>query len=1407
MSTTYPYDESCVAVIGMAARLPGAGDIREFWENLVAGRQSMEPIPDEALAQGLHAQTRLEPDYVAMRSTLSDFDLFDADFFGFSPRDASIMDPQHRLVLEYAWRAFENAGHEPVDKGGMRTGVYASSDMSGYMTGYLYHHILSGSVDVTEAVIGCDKDYLATRIAYKCNLHGPAMAVQSSCSSSLLSVHTACQALLAGECDRALVTACTVLLPENLGWIYLPGGMRSPDGRCRPYDAGANGTIFASGVIAVLLRRLEDAVRERDNVIAVVRATAATNDGCDKVGYTAPSINGQAAAITAALSLAGAAPEDVSFVEGHGTATPLGDPIELAALKQAYAGSFAPDQRILLGSLKGNIGHLDAAAGLASFAKTALCLQHRIVPGTANFTTPNPAFGDPAPFRFSAEAERLETGGSLLGGVSAFGIGGTNVHAVLQDPPPRSERDMTPVRVPLLVSAHNEAAYDAALDALAARLETDAGIRPVDAAWTLAQGRRHQPYRAFVAASTTAEAAEALRNPALAPTVAVEGADGLAFLFPGQGNLHAGMARAFYAEEPAFRSLLADLGSICLDEGGPDLVNLLERCWRREPAALEALRETATAQPLLFALEAALAQLLMNRGIRPDCLIGHSLGEYTAACTAGVLSFEDGMRLVTRRGALMQTAPGGRMLVVSLHPARVRDVLGAAFAGVEISLVNSAANCVLTGPQEALEACEKVVAEHGQRTTWLKTSHAFHSASMEDIMDAYGELVSRFTLRAPELPVVSNVTGTWAGREMASPDYWVRHLRSPVQFARGMAALREKAALGVEAGPGSVLRSLASQQEGERLRVVSGLDPLGATRPDAPFQPRGLADIAGELWLQGAQVDWSAWFEPCEPWRCPLPETSFTPRRYWMSASGPSAPESREGADKYARSCRTTYEPPAGEVETVLAGLWENLLFVDRVGARDDFLELGGNSIQVMQMVRQAAGLGLSFTSRDVFDSGTIRELAKRAVKTARAREARPGPVPVPAYLAPRLEGRESPLHRMAVFDCPADFDKGSAGALARALAERHDALRMSWSGSELRLAGIAEHDWAAANVDSLVGRVSLDADASHDDLAAAGRLLAGQLRPEACKAWSLALTGGSAPRLLLAVHAAIADERAMRLLRQDILAWLDHGQPCDSPAASWALWLEDLAALHEAESAADAALPLFAPGCAADEEGDVLHLDAEALADLRAAARVCRAEPVELACAAAGLALRRALPEAAPVLHLVDDGSALVMPAADPAAALGSIALDRVIAATEGQHAARAVPAAKTAVRAARACGAVPWLTAPGYEPPFLELAWSETPAAGFTIDPAEQPRRAALICRVEAGEDGLRVHLAWPAGERARSRAFLDAMGGALRETIAAALSDPAAAAWVPADFPESELTQADLDAILSQLAGDRQ
>lgn len=1190
MAARYEPDEGCLAVVGMACRVPGADDLDAFWDNLMAGRTSMETIPDEELAAGPHAALRHDPDYVPVRSTLRDYDMFDAGFFGISAREAGIMDPQHRLALEYAWRAFENAGHVPQDTDGIRTGVFGSSDMSSYLTFNLSAHLMRGHIDVTEAVMGNDKDFLATRIAYRNDFKGPAYTVQSACSSSLVSIHAACQALLAEECDRALVVSATVMLPGNVGCVHIPGGMRSPDGMCRPFDARADGTIFANGVVAVLLKRFNDAVRDRDHIWAVVRATAVNNDGASKVGFSAPSVDGQADVIRTALSAGGIQPIDVAYIEGHGTGTPMGDPVEVAALMAGYGLREAPSgTRVVLGSVKGNIGHMDATAGIGSFVKACLALHHGTVPGTAHFNSPNPGFGGMAPLVSSASPLSLERHGDtpLLAGVSAFGFGGTNVHVILQEAPPTPERvDDTRPQL-LLLSAPDSDALHAMRGELRNRLAHSPHTPLRDVGYTLSCGRRHFAMRHTLIAHDVVEATRLLDGEAEIRKVA-DGERPVAFLFPGQGNLHAMAGVHFLLHDELFGRELAHIAKVIHDEGGPDIIDTLGRCRNDTRLARELLGRTDIAQPVLFGLEYAFASTLMHRGIRPACMVGHSLGEYAAATVAGVFAPEDGARLVVRRGRLMQGAPGGRMLVAPVEAARLHEVLGDAFDRVELSVINSPCNSVLSGKEEHLDTCAAILESRGLRGIMLNTSHGFHSSAMDCIMEPFRRELERIELSAPRIPFVTNLTGGWAGDDVASPDYWVRHLRNPVQFVRCLATLKTRAGIGVEVGPGNVMRALAMQQgDAEGIRVVGGLDPVQPPAKGTTVR-RCCLDVASEVWLHGGIVDWEAFHSGSDVRRCPLPGVVLHPKRHWIEPELESLPEKQVArgippSGGHERTCQAGYVPPATDIEHKLVEIWRKLLFLDTVGTRDDFLELGGNSIQVMQMIRSAVAEGMRFSARDVFEGRNIEGLAKRVKLVEPTVDLGPGPVPAPPYTAGwDMSTRPAARWLFAVVSCPPAFGRDDAGRLAIALAQRHDALRIVYRAGRMELLANNARNWAVDHVEDIPGLK--EPHTSTDDVVQGlPDALLGNLTPNAPEAdafsallsgayadgerlWRLILipqpspqTSGiaSPPRLtlLLIVSRLVADEPSVGLLIRDISDFMCHGKLAAPPSCSWKQW------------------------------------------------------------------------------------------------------------------------------------------------------------------------------------------------------------------------------------------------------------
>ncbi|WP_438016723.1 SDR family NAD(P)-dependent oxidoreductase [Sorangium sp. So ce315] len=873
-----------IAIIGVAGRFPGARDVATFWRNLCAGVESVAILTDEELlAAGVDPALLARPEYVRARAVLDDIDMFDAELFGFTPREAAALDPQHRLFLECAWEAFENAGIDPERAGGP-VGVYAGSSLSGYLA-HLFPDgpRLQSAADVA-ALLALDKDFLTTRVSYKLNLEGPSIAVQTACSTSLVAVHLACQGLLTGECDLALAGGASVGVPQKSGYLYQDGAIASPDGHCRAFDAGARGTVGGSGVGVVLLKRLDDAIADRDAIVAVIKGSAVNNDGRAKVGYTAPRVEGQAGVIRAAHAAAGVDAGSIGYVEAHGTGTPLGDPIEIAALTRAFRATTDRKGFCAIGSVKTNVGHLDAAAGVTGLIKAALAVAHGRIPPSLHFSAPNPALDlEDSPFRVATElAAWAPAAGPRRAGVSSFGIGGTNAHVVLEEAPPAPEADPPRPCELLVLSARSSASLERSTDALAEHLETHADLELGDVAHTQQLGRRAFGHRRAVVCRTREEAARALRERSGAVRTGgpVAGARPVAFLFPGQGTQRPDMGRELYETEPVFRAEVDACASGLERHLGTDIRALLFPAPAGVEDAARRLDRTSMTQPALFVVEYALARLWMAWGVTPDAMLGHSVGELVAACLAGCLSLEDALALVAARGRLMEATPDGAMLAVSASEAEVAGWLG---DEVALAAVNGPRQCVLSGRTAAIQRIEREAAGRGIEARRLRTGRAFHSHLMEGALAGFREAVGRVTLRAPRVPWVSNVTGTWVtAAEAQDPEYWVRHLRSTVRFADGVAALREQPErIFVEVGPGQTLTALCRQVAAGSLALAS----LPAVR-----EPGGagaaLLDAVGQLWVAGAPVEWAGLQAGRRRRRVALPATPFERKRYWLERPG-----------------------------------------------------------------------------------------------------------------------------------------------------------------------------------------------------------------------------------------------------------------------------------------------------------------------------------------------------------------------------------------------------------------------------------------------------------------------------------------------------------------------------------------
>jgi acyl transferase domain-containing protein len=887
---------SGIAVIGLACRVPGARTPEVFWRNLRAGVESITTLSDAQLrAAGVASELLSHPHYVKAAAVLDDIEQFDAALFGFSPREAEILDVQHRLFLECAWQALEDAACDPQRYGGA-IGVYAGAGMNAYLLANLIpQREALASAGGFQALISNDKDFLPTRVSYKLNLRGPSVTVQTACSTSLVAVHLACNALLGGECDIALAGGVSVRVPQHAGYLYEEGMILSPDGHCRAFDAQAAGTVPGSGAGIVVLKRLEDALADGDRIDAVVLGSAINNDGALKVGYTAPSVDGQRAVISEALAVAGVDPASIGYVEAHGTGTPLGDPIEVAALTQAFAGSDLVPGSCVLGALKTNVGHLDTAAGVAGFIKAVLALKHREIPPTLHFTAANPQLDlARSPFRVSARVEAWPAGDKpARAGVSSFGIGGTNAHVILEEAPPVEARPAARLITPLVLSARSEAALDAHARAVGQALADAPETDLADATWSLQNGRHAFAYRlAVTAPGTDAASATLLRGDGDRD---VARARSVVFMFPGQGAQTPGMAAGLYGVAPEFRAIVdaccARLGSF-----GGELRALL-RAEAVTPEASARLTQTAVAQPALFIVEYALAQQLRAWGLTPAGLIGHSLGEFVAACVAGTLTMEDALALVVERGRLMQQLPGGRMVAVRATPDETAALLP---DGVTIAAINAPGLCVASGPPEAVAALERLCASRGIECHDLHTSHAFHSPSMDPVLSAFGAAVARVTLTPPSTPWISNVTGTWiSAADAVDPAYWVRHLRHAVLFSAGVACARQLPhPVLLEVGPGRTLGTLALAAapepdiEATRGQPAAGdaivLPTLTHARERARDQDV-LMRTLGRLWAAGVEIAWDAIDTGRERRRLALPTYPFERQRYWVEPPVPGS--------------------------------------------------------------------------------------------------------------------------------------------------------------------------------------------------------------------------------------------------------------------------------------------------------------------------------------------------------------------------------------------------------------------------------------------------------------------------------------------------------------------------------------
>jgi acyl transferase domain-containing protein/acyl carrier protein len=881
-----------IAIIGMAGRFPGARNTEEFWQNLRDGLETISFYSEEELlSAGIDPAFLKDAQYVRAGVRLPEIEMFDASFFGFTPREAEITDPQQRLFLECAWEALEAAGYDS-ERYKKRVGVYAGTGTTSYFLNIYAHPSLADSTGDFQIEIGNDKDHLSTRVSYKLNLKGPSLSVQTGCSTSLVATHLACQGLLDYECDMALAGGVSIGSFQPAGYFYKAGGVASPDGHCRAFDAKAQGTVSGSGVGLVVLKRLADALADGDSIYAVIKGSAINNDGSLKLGYTAPSVDGQAEVIAKALAVARVNPETITYVETHGTGTPLGDPVEIAALTKSFQAHTRRRNFCAVGSVKTNIGHLNIAAGVASLIKTVLALKHKEIPSSLHFEQPNPQIDFAhSPFYVNAQLRDWprQNGIPRRAGVSSFGIGGTNAHVILEESPATSMPLPTSAGQLLLLSARSAGALEAATQRLAAHMRQHPEQHLADVCYTLQVGRREFNHRRMLVCRDRDEAIEALESVADKRVLTSEivnsaSEPGVVMMFPGQGSQYAGMGRELYELEPSYREEIDRCAEELQRWMGEDIrETLYPEGEEREGPAKNRLMQTALAQPALFMTEYALAKLCMKWGIRPAAMIGHSIGEYVAACLSGVMELKDALWLVVERARLMQQLPGGAMLAVALPVREVEPLLR---DGLSLAAINSPSSCVVSGNMHAVKELAEYLAGRGVAAVRVPTSHAFHSEMMTPVVEPFLERAREIAFKEPQLRYVSNVTGNWIDAEEAvDASYWGKHLRQTVRFSDGVERLLEQSAnLFLEVGPGRMLYGLLKQHAGKDRDCV-----VLPTLPDAhQRQPADLFILKtlGQFWLSGGTVDWQAYHGDDKRRRVPLPTYPFEREKFWIEGKG-----------------------------------------------------------------------------------------------------------------------------------------------------------------------------------------------------------------------------------------------------------------------------------------------------------------------------------------------------------------------------------------------------------------------------------------------------------------------------------------------------------------------------------------
>ncbi len=986
---------NAIAVIGMACRFPGASNPDAFWENLCRGTESITFFSDAELHPRVDSKRHKLSNYVKARGVLKDADKFDASFFNISPREAEIMDPQQRIFLEVAWEALENAGYNPETYDGLM-GVYAGMGENTYFVNHVQSRMdLIETFGEYQTGLGNLPHYLATRVSYALNLKGPSVNVYTGCSTSLVAVCQAFDSLMNYQSDIVLAGGIHICCPQNRGYLYQEGAISSPDGHCRAFDAAAQGTVLGNGAGIVLLKRLEEALEDGDHIHGVLWGAAINNDGFKPMSFTAPSVDGQARVIAMAQEIAGIDPDTVTYIETHGTGTPLGDPIEIAALTKAFQNETAEKGFCAIGSVKSNIGHLDAAAGIAGFIKTVLSLKHGMLPPSLHFKTPNPKLEiEESPFYVNATLSPWDTRGfPRRAGVSSFGVGGTNAHVILEEAPALDPSGKSRSWQLLILSGKTPSALDRMMFNLSRHLKQNQDVNPADMAYTLMVGRKHFNYRGMTVFHSPDD--KILETGLFEPEQLITSSRlpvkrDIIFMFSGQGSQYVNMGLDLYHTEKEFRHHVDHCSEILTKHLGLDLRTILYPLEKDVEQAEALLKQTNITQSALFVVEYALAALLEKWGVKPAAMVGHSIGEYVAACISGVFSLEDALALVAKRGQLIQALPGGSMMAVLATESNIRELIGEDLC---LAVINGPSVCVVSGDDTSLNLLKKALYQQNIHFRYLKTSHAFHSKMLDPILKEFYTEVEKIPMNPPDIPFMSNVSGTWiSSSEAVDPAYWVKHLRQTVRFSDCIDLLiKEENRIFLEIGPGQTLSSLVGQHPGKKDTHVT----LSSTRrydekiSDSAF----LLNTLGNMWINGFDIDWKGFYANEDRQRVPLPSYPFEGERHWIEAEKEDFAES-----EIASHTIVQHEPPAAsgksnqqtaekepdipgsehEINTTLTKIWKDVLGLDSIDIHDNFFDLGGSSIVALSLfVRIEKVFGKRLPLATLYEAPTVGEMAE----------------------------------------------------------------------------------------------------------------------------------------------------------------------------------------------------------------------------------------------------------------------------------------------------------------------------------------------------------------------------------------------------------------------------------------------